>query len=53
MVTFQPTAEDLEVMSGDSMDPAKAAAVCRKAVESTLAHVREPEIADRLPALGG
>ncbi len=51
VVTMQPTAADLELMSGDSMDPMKASAVCRRVVESTLAHVREPEIADRLVAL--
>jgi NTE family protein len=51
VVTFQPTAADLEVMSGDSMDPTKSKAVCRQVVESTLAHVRVPEIADRLTAL--
>jgi NTE family protein len=51
VVTFQPTAADLEVMSGDSMDPTKSGAVCRQVVESTLTHVRDPEIADRLTAL--
>jgi NTE family protein len=51
VVTFQPTAADLEVMTGESMDPTKSAAVCRQVVESTLAHVREPDIADRLTAL--
>ncbi len=38
-------------MAGDSMDPTKAEAVCRRVEESTIAHVREPEIADRLSAL--
>ena len=51
VVTFQPTAADLDVMSGDSMDPTKSESVCRQVVESTLAHVREPDIADRLSAL--
>jgi NTE family protein len=51
VVTFQPTAADLEVMSGDSMDPSTSAAVCRQVVDSTIAHIREPEIADRLTAL--
>jgi NTE family protein len=51
VVTMQPTAADLEQMSGDSMDPTKAAAVCSQVVESTVAHVREPEIADRLVSL--
>lgn len=51
VVTFQPTAADLELMVGDSMDPRKTAAVCQQAVDSTLDHVRRPEIADRLAAL--
>ena len=42
VVTFQPTAADLEVMSGDSMDPTKSRTVCSQVVESTLAHVRDP-----------
>lgn len=51
VITLQPTAADLEQMSGDSMDQTKAATVCRQVVRSTLAHVREPDIADRLAAL--
>lgn len=51
VVTLQPTAADLEHMSGSSMDPSKAEAVCRQVVESTIEHVRVPEIADRLAAL--
>ena len=51
VVTLQPTAADLEQMAGDSMDPTKAEAVCRRVEESTTEHVREPEIADRLAAL--
>jgi len=51
VVTLQPTAADLEQMSGDSMDPTKAEAVCRQVDESTIEHVRDPEIADRLAAL--
>lgn len=52
VVTLQPTAADLEQMSGNAMDPTKAEAVCGRVVESTLAHVRTPEIAGRLTALG-
>jgi len=51
VVTLQPTAADLEHMSGNTMDPDKAEVVCRQVVESTLAHVRTPAIADRLGAL--
>jgi NTE family protein len=51
VVTFQPTAADLAVMAGDSMDPTKAGTVCRQAVGSTIAHVREPDVAGRLTAL--
>jgi NTE family protein len=51
VVTFQPTAEDLAVMAGDSMDAAKAAAVCARVGESTRVHLASPEIADRLAAL--
>lgn len=51
VVTLQPTAADLEHMAGNSMDQALAEAVCRQVVESTLEHVRTPEIADRLSAL--
>ena len=50
-VTFQPTADDLAVMVGDSMDPAKASTVCAQVVESTLAHVRQPDVAERLAPL--
>jgi len=52
VVTLQPTAADLEQMSGDSMDPTRAEAVCRQVGESTIEHVRDTEIADRLTALG-
>lgn len=51
VVTLQPTAADLEHMSGNTMDPTKAEAVCRQVVQSTLDHVRTPDIADRLTAL--
>jgi NTE family protein len=52
-VTFQPTADDLAVMAGNSMDPAKAAAVCAHVAASTLAHLAEPAIAARLDLLRG
>ena len=51
VVTFQPTADDLAVMIGDSMDPTKASAVCTQVVESTRRHLRQPDIAARLAVL--
>ena len=50
-VTFQPTADDLAVMLGDTMDAGKASIVCARVIESTRAHVHEPEIAERLALL--
>jgi NTE family protein len=50
-VTFQPTAADLAVMAGNSMDPSKASAVCEHVVESTRDHVRQGSVADRLRRL--
>jgi NTE family protein len=47
-ITFQPTAADLALMAGNTMDPSKASTVCEQVVESTRAHVRRPEIAKRL-----
>ena len=45
-VTFQPTADDLAVMLGDSMDPAKASIVLRQVVRvdtcATSASPRSP-----------
>ena len=50
-VTFQPTAGDLAVMTGDTMNPAKGSTVCAQVVESTLAHVRHTDVAERLAVL--
>ncbi len=50
-VAFQPTADDLAQMSGNTMDPSKAPAVIEQVQASTLARLREPEIADRLAIL--
>jgi hypothetical protein len=50
-ITFQPTADDLAVMTGDSMDPAKAWSVCEQVVQSTTAHVRQPDVVERLGPL--
>jgi NTE family protein len=51
VVTFQPTAEDVAAMSGDSMDPAKGSTVCAQAVQSTRAHLAEGDIGERLAPL--
>jgi NTE family protein len=50
-VVFQPTADDLAVMAGNSMDSAKAAAVSAQIAASTRAHLEEPDIAARLSVL--
>jgi hypothetical protein len=52
-ITFQPTAADLAVMAGNTMDPSKASAVCERAGESTREHIRRADIADRLAPLHG
>ena len=52
-VTFQPTADDLAVMLGDTMDSAKASSVCAQVVQSTRTHVRKPDVAERLALLRG
>lgn len=50
-VAFQPNADDLAQMSGNSMDPSKAPAVIEQARVSTLARLREPDVADRMAIL--
>jgi NTE family protein len=50
-VTFQPTADDLALMVGNTMDPSKASVVCDQVAESTRTHVREAAIAERLAPL--
>ena len=52
VVTFQPTAADLAVMTGNSMDSGKAVAVCDRVRQSIHAHLREPTVAERLTVLG-
>jgi NTE family protein len=52
-ITFQPTAADLAVMAGNSMDPSKASAVCEQVVESTRTHIRHGRIVHRLSQLCG
>ena len=48
VVTFQPTAADLAVMTGNSMDSGKAAAVCARVRQSVRTHLSEPTVASRL-----
>ena len=50
-VTFQPNADDLAQMSGNTMDPSKAPAVIEQAYASTIVRLRDPDIADRLAIL--
>ncbi len=52
-ITFQPTAADLAVMAGNTMDPSKASAVCEQVVGSTRDHLRRKDIVDRLTPLRG
>jgi NTE family protein len=51
VVTFEPTVEDLAVMAGNTMDPAKASAVCEQVVRSTRAHLADPSLAEQLARL--
>lgn len=51
-VAFQPNADDLAQMSGNTMDPEKAPAVIAQAYASTVARLRDPDTADRLAVLG-
>jgi NTE family protein len=50
-ITFQPTAADLAVMAGNTMDPSKASAVCEQVVGSTRHHLRRGDVVDRLTPL--
>ena len=52
VVTFQPTARDLEVMVGDSLDPAKFAPVSARVRETVGQRLARGDVADRLAALG-
>jgi NTE family protein len=51
VVTFQPTAAELEVMSGDSLDPASFAPVATQTVETTTRRLARRDVRDRLAAL--
>jgi len=51
VVTFQPTARDLEVMTGDSLDPAKFAPVSARVRETVGQRLARRDVAARLVAL--
>ena len=50
VVVFQPTASDLEVMSGDALDQRKVAPVCERVQRNVGARL-EGELGDRLSLL--
>ena len=50
VVTFQPTAADIEVMGGDSLDPAKLAPVCERVLETTTHRLARSDVRERLTA---
>jgi len=52
VVAFQPTAVDLEVMGLNSMNPRRRYPVVRRAYESALGRLQQPEGRERLAALG-
>jgi NTE family protein len=53
VVVFQPTAVDIEVMAGDSLDPAKFAPVAARAEETTRRRLARDDVRERLARLGG
>jgi NTE family protein len=52
VVAFQPTAEDVEVMGGNAMDPSRRAPVARRVHESTLRRLARADTRARLAVLG-
>jgi NTE family protein len=52
-ITFQPTAADLAVMAGNTMDQSKASAVCEQVVGSTRDHLRRKDIVERMRPFRG
>jgi NTE family protein len=53
VVAFQPTADDLEVMAGDALDPTKVAPVATRSFETTSHRLARSDVRDRiLAALG-
>jgi NTE family protein len=51
VVTFQPTAPDLEVMNGDALDPAKLAPVSTRVRATTRQRLARADVRARLAAL--
>jgi len=51
VVAFQPTAADLELMAGDSLDPRKFAPVAAAAEASTRRRLARADVRERLAAL--
>ncbi|MET0143186.1 MAG: patatin-like phospholipase family protein [Ilumatobacteraceae bacterium] len=52
VVTFQPTADDLAVMGGDSLDPRRFAPVCRQIEMTARRRLEQPGVRERLRVLG-
>ena len=52
VLTFQPTAADLEVMAGDSLDPRKFRPVAARVLETASRRLARADVAARLAALG-
>jgi NTE family protein len=52
VVAFQPTATDVAVMAGDSLDPAKFAPVAASAEASTRRRLARADVRERLAGLG-
>jgi NTE family protein len=53
VMTFQPTAGDLEVMNGDALDPAKLGPVSTRVGETTRRRLARADVRARLAALSG
>jgi NTE family protein len=53
VMTFQPTAADLEVMNGDALDPTKLAPVSTRVAETTRRRLARADVRARLAALTG
>jgi NTE family protein len=51
VITFQPTAADLEVMNGDALDPAKLAPVSARVTETTRQRLSRADVRARLVRL--
>ncbi len=52
VVTFQPNADDQDVMAGNPLDPLKRAPVCRQVYETTSVRLRRADVRHHLAALG-